>query len=135
MLYKYDLQIPNNTAKSEMVSLECPLSFGYIRKTTISFPYGCSGLAHVFIKHIERQVYPSNPDESFNYDDYTIEIEDNYPILDRPFFFTVYGWNFDDTFNHTITFRFTVININSILDRNSQSNAILINDLLGDYVF
>jgi len=114
MHYSFDFTIPENTSEANKISLVCPVNYGILREVEIFFPYGCAGLAHVQIHRFQRQVFPSNIDSSYQDNDYHLKFEEYYPILELPYNLVVKGWNLDDYFEHTITFRFLVINPKAI---------------------
>lgn len=109
MHYNYDLEIAANVSENNKAQLVCPISYGIIRKVGIYFRGGCADLAHVQIFRFEHQLFPTNVGESYAYDNYAIEFEEYYPIIDSPFELIVRGWNEDDTFSHTISFMFLVL--------------------------
>lgn len=51
------------------------------------------------------QIYPANPEETFACDDYTISFEDRYLVGAKPGVLKMYGYNEDDTYEHTIQLR------------------------------
>ena len=109
MHYDFDIELPPLTSKANMLKFVRPVSYGILKKVSIYFRGGCADLAHVKIYRWERQIFPTNNDGDYAYDDYTVEFEEYYPILETPFNLTIYGWNDDDTFQHTISFMFLIL--------------------------
>jgi len=114
MHYSFDLEIPANTLEAAKISLVCPVNYGILRQVEIFFPWGCAGLVHVQIHRFQRQIFPSNIDSDYADNDYHLKLEEYYPILELPYSLVVWGWNLDDYFDHTITFRFSVIHPSAI---------------------
>lgn len=108
MFYVYRLDIPANTAKADAERITCKLTHGFVRRVSVSFPPGPMGLAHVVIYRYEHQVWPTNPDESFAWDNVTIEFEEEFDLTERPHTLSIRGWNEDDTYSHEVTVRFEV---------------------------
>lgn len=114
MHYSFDLTIPENTTEAGKISLVCPVNYGILREIEIFFPWGCAGLVHVQLYKAINQIFPSNKDESYKDNDYHLKFEEYYPILEKPYELTLWGWNLDDYFSHVITFRFLVIHPSAI---------------------
>lgn len=106
MFYSFNLTIPANTDKINAVNQVCKLTYGIIRHVAIGFPPGPKGLAHIVIYRYEHQVWPTNTDGSFAWDNHTIEFTEEFDLTERPHTLSLRGWNEDDTYPHTITVRF-----------------------------
>lgn len=106
MFYEYPLTIPAKTLEVAPVTADLGLVKGLISYVEISFPPGCAGLAKVQIKHKLRQVWPTNQDGYFCDDDYRIHFVEDYPLPETPYTLSLVGWNDDDTYPHTVIFRF-----------------------------
>ena len=74
MFYHYPVTIPKSTAEAAATKTIMNLPAGEIHQVEIGFPWGCAGLAHVQIYHSEHQMWPSNPGESFAWNDYTVVV-------------------------------------------------------------
>jgi len=109
VLFEYDVEVPADTAKASPLELDLVLDYGIIHRVEISFPAGCAGLAHMTVWHEGRQLWPNNPDNSFNADNYTIAWSEFYPLERPPYILKVRAWNRDDTYPHTITLRFAIL--------------------------
>lgn len=109
MFYRYSLTVPANTAEDSPVSQEMTLTHGIVHSVDVSFPPGCAALVHVSIWRYEHQVWPTNPDADWAWDDYTVEIRgEAFELLDRPYALSLRAWSEDDTFAHTIVCRIGV---------------------------
>ena len=109
MISRFHLTIPANTSKEDPQTLDVELPVGVIHKIDIVFPPGCCGLAGVAVFHGLHQVWPSYSDEWFSTDGETISFEEFYEVKPGFTTFTLKGYNEDDTYQHTIIFRFGVL--------------------------
>jgi len=114
MIYTHVLTIPANTSEHAPVTYELRLARGVITHVEIEFPPGCAGLACCRILYRERALYPTNPEGYFRADGYTVSWDDDYQFPARPAHIKLIGWNDDDTYEHTLTFRFVVIPVSAI---------------------
>lgn len=109
MLYEYSLTIAANTPATAPATLAAPLAPGTVARVDVQFPSGCVGLVHVQIWRREHQVWPGNLDGNIAAEGLVVSWPDDYDLDDEPFGLEVRGWNDDDTFPHTITFRFALL--------------------------
>jgi hypothetical protein len=111
VFWEYTLTIPANTPASAPVESDVNLSPGTIVRVDVQFPRGCVGLVHVKIWKEEHQVWPVNVDGNIASEGQTVSWPEDYDVTDEPFTLTLRGWNLDDTFAHTITFRFALLEL------------------------
>ena len=111
MLYEYALTIPANTAEASPATMDAPLAPGTVVRVDVQFPTGCVGLVHVQIWSGEHQVWPGNLDGDISAEGLVVSWPEDYDLEDEPFTLVLRGWNDDDTFPHTITFRFAIISL------------------------
>jgi len=109
MIYAYSLVVPANTPSLSPVTHELRLARGIISRVEIEFPPGCAGLVMARVLYRERQIYPTNPEGYFRADGYTISFDDDRLINSTPYHVKLVAWSEDDTFPHTISFRFLVV--------------------------
>lgn len=109
MQFTYELTIPPNTVKTNPETQVCKLTYGTVKRVFICFPPGPKGLAHIVIKRFESQVWPTNPDGDFAWDNFVFIIEDEFNMESGPFTVKLVGWNEDDTYEHTVTVMFNVL--------------------------
>ena len=105
MLYVLALTIPANTAEASPYEEDLKLTDGVITRVEVEFPAGCQGLAHSYARLALHQVFPINPDGNLCSDNYVIAWNDYEDIDTDPRVLTISGWNTDDTYDHTITWR------------------------------
>ncbi len=106
MDYNVTLSVPAGTAKSDPAELRVPLTKGIIVKVRVGIPDGAADEVHVVITRGLHQVWPTNPDGDYAWNDYVHEIEASYVLEDEPLMLKVVAWN-DDTVNaHVVTVGF-----------------------------
>jgi hypothetical protein len=134
MHYSYDLTIPAQTLKANKLKATYLLGYGILKHVSIFFKWGCSKYVHVQIFRRNRQIFPSNSEEDYSDNDYHIDFDEFFPILEEPYELEVRGWNLDDFFEHTVTFRFSVLHP-TVLGKPDDipSTTEELTDLLGEY--
>jgi len=106
MFYRYSLTVPASTPSTAPVTKRMYLCHGIIHQVEVGFPPGCAGLVHVVIFRFEHQVWPTNPDGEFAWDDYNVVITDeDFGLVHRPYTLSLRAWSQDDSYRHTITCR------------------------------
>jgi hypothetical protein len=109
MFYEFRVTSPANTAKSAATRLDAELMPGVVRGVEVQFPRGCVGLVHAAIHDALHQVWPTNPEGDLAGDDARISWSDSYPVPKGESVLLLYVWNDDDSYAHTVTFRFDVV--------------------------
>lgn len=117
MIYTGDITIPANTPATSPTIERIPIALGIIYKIELQFPPGCAGLTHIVINDGGYQVWPSTPGKDFATDDYTISFEDTYLKQASPTEMQVYGYNVDETYEHTIQIRLGVASAHIFMAR------------------
>lgn len=102
MLYKTDLTIPKKEEVNGTASTSMTLCEGTITRSFILFPSGCAGLAWVQIWLNGHQLIPWERGEWLRGDDHIIRDESRYPVTGPPRLLTIYGYNEDETYPHTV---------------------------------
>lgn len=135
MHYNFNLLIPFNTTEANKIEKVCKINYGIIRKVVIYFRGGCADLSHVEIFRGNQKIMPYNLEENYSFDNYSVEFESFYPILDKPYLLNLFGWNLDDTFDHIVTFMFNIVHPKATeipeLEVMNEEEALA---LLGNYV-
>jgi len=109
MFYEFAVIVPKNTTEASPLKTDVLLAPGVIRYVEVQFPRGCVGLAHAAIHDELHQVWPSNPDGDIASDNARIAWRDDFPITNAENRLILRTWNEDDSYSHTITFRFEVL--------------------------
>lgn len=107
--YAFDLTVPPSTPESAPVELEAEFPPGLIQQVDVQFPSGCVGLVHTFCRRGANQVWPTNPEGDFASSGMAITWPDRYELGAAPFSLRLFAWNDDDTYDHTITWRFALL--------------------------
>lgn len=106
MFYRYSLLVPLSTPVTAPVTTTMYLSHGIVHHVEVGFPPGCAGLVHAAVFRFEHQVWPSNPDHDFAWDDYNIVVRnESFGLVSRPYTLTLRAWSEDDSYAHTIVCR------------------------------
>lgn len=108
MFLSFDLAVPANTPASSPLEVEALVPPGIVQQVDVQFPSGCVGLVHTLCRRENHQVWPTNPDSNFHSNGQTLTWQDDYELDDAPFLFRLVAWNLDDTFAHTISWRFAL---------------------------
>lgn len=109
MFYRYGVTIPKGKTKAEPYQKELTLTKGIIHRVEIGFPGGCRGYVYLVLDHREHQLLPTNPDEAFNGERYTIVIKEHFPLTSEPYTLIARGWAPDAAYDHTITVRIGIL--------------------------
>jgi hypothetical protein len=105
MLYTLALEITHGTTAATKVEELLKLTDGVITRVEVEFPAGCAGLAHSYARRGLHQVFPTNPDGDLCSDNHTISWNEYEDMAVDPRNLVIGGWNTDDTYDHTITWR------------------------------
>lgn len=124
MLYVKALTIPANTAASSPTQEELKLTDGVITRVEVEFPAGCAGLAHSYARLGVHQVFPTNPDGDLCSDDHVIAWSDYEDMGAEPRELVICGWNLDETYAHTVTWRIELTN-RSIAERLGSADTLI----------
>ena len=132
MLYVLALTIPSGTGEDSPVEEDLQLTDGVITHVEVEFPAGCAGLAHSYARQGVHQVFPTNPDGNLCSDNHVITWNDYEDLDADPRVLTISGWNDDDTYPHTITWRVELTD-RDIAERLGSADTLLtkIGRLLG----
>ena len=109
MLFVYSLTIPANTTAAAPVTDLVDIVHGVLRHVSVSFPPGCAALAHITVLQHEHQIIPANAGGDLAWDDLTISWPEDIELVEVPYRLKLVGWNEDDSYPHTITFRFDIL--------------------------
>jgi len=105
VLYVLPLAIPANTAQASPYEEDLQLTDGVITHVEVEFPAGCAGLAHSYARTGLHQVFPTNPDADLASDNHVVPWSEYEDLDTDPRVLTIGGWNLDETYAHTITWR------------------------------
>lgn len=109
MDYDLSLNVPASTAKSDPAELRVLLTKGIVVKVRVGFPDGCGEDVHVVIIRGGHQVWPTNPDGNYAWNDYVFEIEASYVLEDQPLTMKIQAWNADTVNAHDVMVGFNML--------------------------
>lgn len=115
MFYEYAIEVPASTTEAVPVTEDLKLAHGIIQGVDVQFPIGCFGLAHCRLTHHSFGELPSNPDGDFSTDGYIVQVRSPIEFTSEPFEVKAICWNDDDTYTHTITIRFDVVETKAMM--------------------
>lgn len=110
--YAFEIAVPLATTQANAVETELILSGGIIDEIAIGFPPGCSALARVQLLYENVIIFPSNPDNSYAWDNVIIEFNPRYDLPEINPILVARCWNLDEFYAHTITFMINVVEKN-----------------------
>jgi hypothetical protein len=114
----FELTTPAGTAIENALELELKLTEGTISQVWMVHPEGCQGLAHAAIFEGIHQRYPHNPEGSYHGNAVPMIWDDNYE-LKAPALLKLKTWNEDDTYDHTVYVRITILR--GVIDKSTQA--------------
>lgn len=111
MLYEFDVTSPANTPATAPTEVTARLNKGVVTQMQVQIPSGCMGLTAGQVWRGNSQVWPSNPGGYFKGDGLVLTWPEDYTLADEPLSLKLRVWNTDDTYEHTITFRFALLSL------------------------
>ena len=105
MIFVQPVTIPANTPATAPLVTTMNLAAGRITLMAIQFPSGVNALAHVQVWRGLHQLFPTNQDGDFATGAETIVWDEDETIDQPPLSLTIYAWNADTVYSHTITVR------------------------------
>lgn len=111
MLYEFDVTSPANTAASAPTEVLARLNKGLVTQVQVQIPSGCIGLTGAQIWRGNSQIWPSNPGGYFKGDGLVLTWDEDYTLADEPLSLRLCVWNTDDTYAHSVTFRFALLGL------------------------
>ena len=114
MFYVHRITCTKNNPETTPEVTYIPLAPGEIHQVEVGFPWGCAGLVHVQIWRGEHQVWPTNPDSSFAWNDYNDvfqEAETCYGATDH---WSIRVWNDDVRHDHLIVVRIGILELRKL---------------------
>lgn len=109
MYYDFSFTVPANTTKKSAEELDVKLTSGVVHRVEVGFDSGCRYMVYVAIKKGLHQVWPTNPQGAFNSDNFTIVINEFYPLTTAPYMLRLVGWSPNTAYEHTVHLRFGVL--------------------------
>jgi len=101
--------VPKDTTAADATEQSLHMTKGVVVRVQIVFPSGCWGLVHVKFYHGNFQIWPINPDGDYAANGETVDFPESYDLKEVPAKITMWAYNNDQTYSHTITARVTVL--------------------------
>ncbi len=111
MLYKFEVEIPSGTTEVAPKETTVNLVSGIVDQVMIEFPAGCAGLVGARILQGLFQLWPLTSGEWFVTDNFTIVFPEHQVLKPGEERLRIETYNTDDTYDHTLSFRFSVVPI------------------------
>ena len=127
MLYVASVTTPANTPSSAPLSSTLYVTTGLVVDVEFYLPPGSSGLLYVQLLDSTYQMYPTTLGEALRGDSMTLKYPEMYMKSDPPYLFTVKTWNLDDTYDHWVQVRVSMVSKEEYMARylpSLQSSAI-----------
>jgi hypothetical protein len=106
MIYSTTITIPSSTTLVNAQVNTLKITSGLIWLVEIYYPPGCCSLARCQIYDGHYQLFPCNIGGYLAGENDTLVFEDLYFKMNPPHELTIKTWNIDDTWDHTLAFRF-----------------------------
>ena len=112
--FEYRLTVPKATLAADPVSSTIGLSPGRLIAVEIVFPRGCVQLVHTIVTRSNHQVYPANLDADIAGEGGAVAWSEDTILDDDPYLLDLVAWSDDDRFDHTLTYRFNLLPMESV---------------------
>ena len=102
MRYRGALTIAAGQIQADPALYELGVCAGIITEVEILFPAGHSGLTHLQIWYLGRQIFPTSEGATFQGDNSVIQFGEQWVIQEVPHVLTLHGWAPEAELPHTI---------------------------------
>ena len=109
MYYDFAVLVETKHTVDSPKEQELVLTHGIIHRVEVEFPAGCRGQVCLQLFHREHQVWPTNIDEAFNGEGYTVPIDEHYELTSEPYVLKAVAWGVSCNYPHTITVRIGIL--------------------------
>jgi len=109
MIYTKDVTVTKNTDEGTAVRQKIKCSAGILNEFNVVFPPGCAGLVHFTLWQGGHQLIPSTQGMSIRGDDEVVDFREYVVLPNDSNTLEVRAWNTDDTFDHTLHVRLSVL--------------------------
>jgi len=107
--YDFAFTVPKGTTAALPHEEVVNLVSGIVHRVEIAFPAGCRGTVYLAIYKGLHQVWPTNIDEAFSAEDYTIEIDEAERLPAGPNQFRLVGWTPIAQYDHKLRVRVGIL--------------------------
>lgn len=109
MIYEKEITVPPNTARNNRQRTTFKITAGVLHFIEIHFPPGCCNLVKAALNLGGVQIFPSTKGMDLAGDTWPVRFEDYLPIEAGRNYLTVYTWNEDDFYSHTLRIRVGIL--------------------------
>jgi len=109
MLVKHAIETPASTEQAAPLVTTITMPPGKVTRVSIEFPAGCAGLVGARVLQGTFQLWPLTPGEWFVTDDFVIDFPEDRDLTPGMTEFDVETYNTDTVNEHTVSFRFAVV--------------------------
>jgi hypothetical protein len=102
MFYDFSFTVPKTATAANRATKDLKLTYGIVHRVTVYWWPGPHGLVHLVITQGGHQVLPTNPDESFHYDNYCHIMDERIPVLEAPYTLRLEGWADGCDYDHEV---------------------------------
>jgi hypothetical protein len=124
MFYDFSFTVPKTATATNRATKDLKLTYGLVHTVTMFWWPGPHGLVHVVVTQGGHQVLPTNPDESFHYDNYTHVMEERIPLLEAPYILRLEGWTDSCDYDHEIKVGVGILPPDSFPEYQKQDTAL-----------
>ena len=124
MIFVHNISTLANTPQTDPQETLLPLGLGIIHRVDVGFPPGALGQVHVVIDRDGRQLYPSNPQGNWAWNDIYLQHPDFFPLEVEPFAVVARTWNDDTSFDHAVTLQFLILPREILLPPREETGII-----------
>ena len=111
MFYVFPITVPKSTVATAPLVTEVDLAPGEIHQVEVGFPWGCAGLVHVVVWRHKHQMWPTNDDGSFAWNDYNHVFQEAEECRGSEDHWSIRCWNLDTRHDHVVQVRIGIIPI------------------------
>ena len=109
MFYDFAIKVLAGTKEDDPKEQELNLTHGIVHRIEVEFPAGCRGYVYLVIYHREHQVWPTNIDQAFNAEGYTVPMDEHFDLTEPPHNLLVRAWSPNAIWPHNITVRVGIL--------------------------
>ena len=109
MIYSFAISTAITYTATAKLKTDLKLTAGIIHQIDIVFPTGAAGLLYVALNHGLHQIWPTNPGEFFHTDGESISFKEFYALPSAENVISVYTYNLDDTYAHSVIIRLGIL--------------------------
>ena len=109
MFYNFAVTVLAGTTKDDPKEQELNLTHGFVHRIEVDFPFGCRGYVYLVIFHRLQQKWPTNIDEAFHAEGYTVPIDEHFDLTEPPHTLLVRAWSPECIHDHRIAVRVGIL--------------------------